>query len=126
MFYLAVGAVALGISCVRGKPEVLLASRPMAVAGDAKRAVAFDAAWRNSAGFRAIMRGATIVLTAVIVVGGAAWVYVAFRFPADQVLAASTYAELPLIILVVLFFVGFRMLAVPRAARFVEAEMADA
>ena len=41
-------------------------------------------------------------------------------------LAASTYAELPLIILVVLFFVGFRTLAVPRAARFVEAEMADA
>jgi hypothetical protein len=124
VFYLAIGAVVLGISCFRGKPGILLASRPMAVAGDPKRAVAFDAAWRNSTGFRRLMRGATVALTAVIVLGSAAWVFVAFQFPPDRVLAANTYSELPLIILFVLFVIGFRVLAVPRATRFVEAEMA--
>jgi hypothetical protein len=124
VFYLAIGAVVLGISCFRGKPGILLASRPMAVAGDPKRAVAFDAAWRNSTGFRRLMRGATAALAAVLVLGGAAWVFVAFQFPPDRVLAANTYSELPLIILFVLFVTGFRVLAVPRATRFVEAEMA--
>lgn len=121
--YLAVGAVALGISCFWGKPGILLASRPMAVAGDPKRAVAFDAAWRNSADFRTLMRGSTVALTLVLTVGCAAWVYLAFQFPQDRVPAASTGAELPLIILFVLFFIGFRVLAVPRAAEFVAAEM---
>ena len=123
VFYLAIVAVALGVSCVRAKPGMYVLSRPMAVAGDPKRAIAYDAAWRNSAGFRALMRGATVLLTLVLVVGSAAWVYVAFQFPENQVLAANTYSELPLIILFVLFMIGFRALAVPRATRFVEAEM---
>lgn len=123
VFYLAIGAIVLGASCFRGRPGLVHASRPMAVAGDPRRAIAYDAAWRNSAGFRGIMRGATVMLTLVLVVGCAAWVYLAFQFPKDRVLAASFYAELPLIILFVLFMIGFRALAVPRATRFVEAEL---
>ena len=123
VFYLVIGAIVLGISCFRGQPGLLLASRPMAVAGDPRRAVAFDAAWRNSTRFRRLMRGATAVLTVVIVLGSAAWVFVAFQLPPERVLAANTYSELPLIILFVLFAVGFLVLAVPRATRFVEAEM---
>jgi hypothetical protein len=125
VFYLAIVAVVLAASCFRAHPGMFVLSRPMAVAGDPKRAVAYDAAWRNSAGFRALMRGATVVLTLVIAIGSAAWVYVAFQFPANRVLAANTYSELPLIILFVLFMIGFRALAVPRATRFVEAELVD-
>ena len=124
MFYLAIVTVALGASCLRPTPGMLVLARPMAVAGDPKRAAGYDAAWRNSTGFRRIMRGATVLLTLVLAVGSAAWVYVAFQFPADRVLAANTYSELPLIILFVLFMIGFRGFAVPRATRLVEAEMA--
>jgi hypothetical protein len=123
VFYVLIVVIALAASCFRAHPGMYVLSRPMAVAGDPKKAVAYEAAWRNSAGFRALMRGTTAALTVVLAVGCAAWVFVAFQFPKDQALAANTYSGLPLIILFVLFMIGFRVLAVPRATRFVEAEM---
>ena len=125
VFYIVVVVIALGSSCFRPRPGMYVLSRPMAVAGDPKKAVAYDAAWRNSAGFRSLMRGTTALLTLVLAVGCAAWVVVAFQFPRDQALAANTYSGLPLIILFVLFMIGFRALAVPRATRFVLAEMTE-
>ncbi|HEX3781813.1 MAG TPA: VC0807 family protein [Pseudonocardiaceae bacterium] len=124
VFYILVGAVAVALTCFRGRPAMYTVSRPMAVAGDPHRAVAYDRSWDNSAAFRRMMRGATIALTLVLFVGCALWVYTAFQFTASQFFAANTYSQVPLIVLFVLFFIVFRTVIVPRVSRIVEAEQA--
>jgi hypothetical protein len=99
-------------------------SRPMAVAGDPLRAIAYDRVWDNSAAFRRMMRGATIALTLVLFVGCVLWVYTAFQFTASRFLAANTYSQAPLVVLFALFFIVFRTVIVPKLSRIVLAEQA--
>ena len=125
-FYTAVAAVYVFVTCFRGEAFMYVVSRPMAVAGDPKRDVAYTKAWRNSAGFRRLERIGTAAFGLILLAESVLRVVLVFQFDADDVAASSLVSQLPVIILFVLYIVGFKAILVPRLSRFVEAEMEPA
>ena len=122
-FYTFVAALYVFVTVFRGKAFMYVASRPMAVAGDPKRDVAYDKAWQNSAEFRRLERIGTAAFGVVLLAESVLRVVLAFQFGADDVMASSLVSQLPVIVLFVLFILGFKVILVPRLSKLVEAEM---
>jgi hypothetical protein len=122
-FYTFVAALYVFVTVFRGKAFMFIASRPMAVAGDPKRDVAYDRAWQNSAEFRRLERIGTAAFAIVLLAESVLRVVLAFQFNADEVMASSLVSQLPVIGLFVLFILGFKVILVPRLSKLVEAEM---
>jgi hypothetical protein len=122
-FYTFVAALYVFVTVFRGKAFMFVASRPMAVAGDPKRDVAYDRAWQNSAEFRRLERIGTAAFGVVLLAESVLRVVLAFQFDADEVMASSLVSQLPVIGLFVLFILGFKVFLVPRLTKLVEAEM---
>jgi hypothetical protein len=122
-FYTFVAALYVFVTVFRGKAFMFVASRPMAVAGDPKRDVAYDRAWQNSAEFRRLERIGTAAFGVVLLAESVLRVVLAFQFDADEVMASSLVSQLPVIGLFVLFILGFKVILVPRLTKLVEAEM---
>ena len=122
-FYTFVAAVYVFATVFRGKAFMFIASRPMAVAGDPRRDVAYDRAWQNSAEFRRLERIGTAAFAVVLLAESVLRVLLAFQFGADEVVASSLVSQLPVIGLFVLFILGFKVILVPRLTKLVEAEM---
>ncbi|MFC0429683.1 VC0807 family protein [Kutzneria buriramensis] len=122
-FYTAVAAVYVFITVFRGKAFMYVVGRPMAVAGDPKRDAAYNRAWDNSAEFRRLERIGTAAFGLVLLAESVLRVVLAFQFGADDVAASSLVSNLPVIILFVLFIVGFKVILVPRLSKVVDAEM---
>jgi len=122
-FYTFVAAVYVFATVFRGKAFLYVVARPMAVAGDPERNIAYDQAWQNSAEFRRLERIGTAALSLVLLAESVLRVVLAFQFNADEVAASSLVSQLPVIGLFVLFLVGIKVILVPRLTRLVEAEM---
>jgi len=122
-FYTFVAALYVFVTVFRGKAFMFIASRPMAVAGDPKRDIAYDRAWQNSAEFRRLERIGTAAFGVVLLAESVLRVVLAFQFNADEVMASSLVSQLPVIGLFVLFILGFKVILVPRLTTLVEAEM---
>lgn len=122
-FYTFVAALYVFVTVFRGKAFMYVASRPMAVAGDPKRDVAYDKAWQNSAEFRRLERIGTAAFGVILLAESVLRVVLAFQFNADEVVASSLVSQLPVIGLFVLFILGFKVILVPRLSKLVEAEM---
>lgn len=122
-FYTFVAALYVFVTVFRGKAFMFIASRPMAVAGDPKRDIAYDRAWQNSAEFRRLERIGTAAFGVVLLAESVLRVVLAFQFNADEVMASSLVSQLPVIGLFVLFILGFKVILVPRLSKLVEAEM---
>jgi hypothetical protein len=122
-FYTFVAALYVFVTVFRGKAFMFIASRPMAVAGDPKRDIAYDRAWQNSAEFRRLERIGTAAFGIVLLAESVLRVVLAFQFDADEVMASSLVSQLPVIGLFVLFILGFKVILVPRLSKLVEAEM---
>ncbi|MFI9388359.1 VC0807 family protein [Kutzneria sp. NPDC052558] len=122
-FYTFVAAVYVFATVFRGKAFLYVVARPMAVAGDPKRDLAYDQAWRNSAEFRRLERIGTAALGLVLLAEAVLRVVLAFQFGADDVAASSLASQLPVIGLFALFLIGLKALLVPRLTRLVEAEL---
>jgi hypothetical protein len=122
-FYTFVAALYVFVTVFRGKAFMFIASRPMAVAGDPRRDIAYDRAWQNSAEFRRLERIGTAAFGVVLLAESVLRVMLAFQFDADEVMASSLVSQLPVIGLFVLFILGFKVILVPRLTKLVEAEM---
>jgi hypothetical protein len=125
-FYTAVAAIYVFVTCFRGEAFMYVVSRPMAVAGDPRRDVAYTKAWRNAAGFRRLERVGTAVFGVILLAESVLRVVLVFQFNADDVAASSLASQAPVIILFALYLVGFKTILVPRLTKFVEAEMEPA
>jgi hypothetical protein len=122
-FYTFVAAAYVFVTVFRGKAFMFVVSRPMAVAGDPRRDVAYDRAWANSAEFRRLERIGTAAFGLILLAESVLRVVLAFQFGADEVVASSLVSQLPVIGLFVLFILGFKVILVPRLTKLVEAEM---
>jgi hypothetical protein len=123
-FYTFVAAVYIFGTAGTNIPLMYVASRPMAVAGDPRRDIAFTRAWDNSAAFRRIQRMMTVGLGVVLLAEAVLRVVIVFRSAATDVIVTSSSSQLPVIVLFVLSVIGFRVLAVPRVSAIVDAEQA--
>ena len=124
-FYTFVAAIFVFGTVFRGKAMMYIVGRPMAVAGDPKRDVAYTRAWDNSAEFRRLERIGTFFFAVVLLAESALRVVLAFQFDADEVMASSLVSQLPVIGLLALFIIGFKVILVPRLSRIVDAELAE-
>jgi hypothetical protein len=124
-FYTLAAAIFVFGTAFRGKAFMFVVSRPMAVAGDPKRDAAYDNAWQNSGEFRRLERIGTVGLAVVLLAESVLRVVLAFQFNADEVLASSLVSQLPVIVLFVLFIVGFKLMLVPRLSKIIDGEQAE-
>lgn len=121
--YVAIaGAVVLWTSWT-DRPMMRIALKPVASKGDPVRAEAFERAWRNSRRFRMLYRAMTAGLGGVLLVDAVVRVAIIYAYPAGAVVKSSLTSQLPLVVLVALWFAAGRGLAVPRAERLLDAEM---
>lgn len=121
--YLAIGGIAIGATTWSDRPVMRVALKPVAAKGDPVRAEAFERAWRRSRRFRALYRAMTAGLAAVFLVDAVARVAIVYSYPPGAVLTSSLTSQLPLFVLLALWFAAGRGLAVPRAERLIDAEM---
>lgn len=123
--YLAIGGVFALATTWSERPLMRTALKPVAAKGDPARAEAFDRTWRKSARFRGYYRAMTAGLGAVFLVDAVLRIALIYGRPADDVLQSSFVSQLPLPVLLVVWFAAGRGLAVPRAERLLEAELAN-
>jgi hypothetical protein len=121
--YLAVGGIVILVTAWSERPLMRTALKPVAAQGDPARAEAFDRTWQHSRRFRALYRAMTAGLGAVLIADAALRVVIIYSRPADAVVESSLTSQLPLVILIALWFAAGRGLAVPRAMRLLEAEL---
>ncbi|WP_163513391.1 VC0807 family protein [Fodinicola acaciae] len=121
--YMAVGGVYMLVSAFTTNPLMRTALKPVAANGDPARAEAFDRTWEKSRQFRAIYRGLTAGFGVVLLIDAVLRIVIIYGQPADAVTKTSFTSQIPLIVMVALWFVIGRGLVVPRARRILDAEM---
>lgn len=122
-FYLVIGGAVILATTWSERPVMRTALKPVASQGDPARAEAFERAWQHSRQFRALYRAMTAGLGAVFVIDAVVRVVIIYSRPATAVVTSSLTSQLPLIILIAVWFAAGRGLAVPRATRLLEAEL---
>jgi hypothetical protein len=122
-FYVAVAGAVILATTWSDRPLMRVALKPVASKGDPARAEAFERAWRNSRRFRMLYRAMTAGLGAVLLADAALRVVIIYSSPAGDVLQSSLTSQLPLFVLIGLWFAAGRGLAVPRAERLLDAEL---
>ncbi|GAA3245385.1 VC0807 family protein [Nonomuraea helvata] len=123
--YLAIGGIVILATTWSERPLMRTALKPVASQGDPARAEAFDRAWQHSRQFRTLYRAMTASLGGVLIVDAVLRVVIIYSQSADAVARSSLSSQLPLIILIAVWFAVGRGLAVPRAMRLLEAELAN-
>ena len=123
-FYLAIGGIVIMATTWSQRPLMRTALKPVASQGDPARAAAFDRTWQHSRQFRALYRAMTAGLGGVLIADAVLRVAIIYSQSVDAVVESSLTAQLPLIILIAVWFAAGRGLAVPRAMRLLEAELA--
>jgi hypothetical protein len=124
--YLTVGGLVILASAWAERPLMRTALKPVAAKGDPAREAAFERAWANSRKFRALYRAMTAGLGSVLIIDAVVRVVIIYSQPAGDVVESSLTSQLPLVVLIVVWFAAGRGLAVPRAERILEAELANA
>lgn len=118
--YTAVAGVFALVTCVRGRPLMLDATKPMAAAGDPVRGEAFEAAWQQSAAFRRVERAMTAGLGGVLIAEAVLRVVVVYASSDPDVVVTGLLAQVPAVALFVVYALAVRVLAVPRARAIVD------
>jgi hypothetical protein len=124
-FYLVIGGIVILATSWSERPLMATALKPVASQGDPARAEAFERTWRHSRQFRALYRAMTAGLGAVFIIDAVVRVVIIYGRPAAAVVESSLTSQLPLVILLAVWFAAGRGLAVPRATRLLEAELAE-
>jgi hypothetical protein len=126
--YLTVGGLVIlaSASAWAERPLMRTALKPVAAKGEPAREAAFERAWANSRRFRALYRAMTAGLGGVLIVDAVVRVVIIYSRPVGEVVESSLTSQLPLVVLIVVWFAAGRGLAVPRAERILEAELASA
>ncbi|SEP08625.1 VC0807 family protein [Amycolatopsis saalfeldensis] len=124
--YLAIGGLVILASAWAERPLMRTALKPVAAKGEPAREEAFERAWVNSRKFRALYRAMTAGLGGVLIVDAVLRAVIIYSQPAGAVVESSLTSQLPLVVLIAGWFAAGRGLAVPRAERILEAELARA
>lgn len=122
--YVAIAGIVILWSTWSDRPMMRVALKPVAAKGDPARAEAFERAWRNSRRFRTLYRAMTASLGGVLLVDAMLRVVIIYSSPAGGVIRSSLTSQVPLVVLIGLWFAAGRGLAVPRAERLLDAELA--
>ena len=122
--YIAIAGIVILWSTWSDRPMMRVALKPVAAKGDPARAEAFERAWRNSRHFRTLYRAMTAGLGGVLLVDAILRVVIIYGSPAGGVVRSSLTSQVPLVVLIGLWFAAGRGLAVPRAERLLDAELA--
>jgi hypothetical protein len=125
-FYLAIGGVIVLATTWTDRPFMRTILKPVAAQGDPARGDAFDRCWEHSPRFRLLYRLMTAGLGLVFLADAVLRIVIIYSRPATDVVESSLTSQLPLIILIVVWFAAGRGLAVPRAQRILDAECARA
>ncbi|MGW6282935.1 VC0807 family protein [Kribbella sp. NPDC055071] len=120
--YLAVGGIFILATTWSERPMMRTTLKPVASKGDPVRAEAFERVWTRSREFRGLYRAMTFGLGLVFLIDAVLRVAIIYSQPADDVTKTSLTSQLPLIVLLVIWFAAGRGLAVPRAERLLDAE----
>jgi hypothetical protein len=123
--YLAIGGVFILATTFSQRPLMRTALKPVAAKGDPARADAFDRTWRKSRQFRLLYRAMTAGLGVALLADAVLRVIVIYSQPASAVTESSLTSQIPLVVLIAVWFAAGRGLAVPRAARLLDAELAS-
>jgi hypothetical protein len=118
--YTAIAGLYALLSIRTDRPLLFEASKPMAAGGNPVRADALEAAWVHNARFRRIQRAGTAGLGIVLLVEAVLRVVVVYASQHASVAVSGLASQLPGIGLIVLFIVGYRLLAVPRISKIVD------
>jgi intracellular septation protein A len=121
--YLAIGGVVVLATTWTERPFMRTMLKPVAAQGNPKRADAFDRCWENSRKFRGLYRAMTAGLGLVFLVDAVLRIVIIYSRPADAVVESSLTSQLPLVVLIIVWFAAGRGLAVPRAERILDAEL---
>jgi hypothetical protein len=120
--YLAIGGIYTIVTCWVGRPLMLDATKPMAAAGDPVRAQGYENAWTNNPRFRTIKRLMTAGLGAVLIAVAVLQALLIYT-STTNVLGTGLVAQLPGIVLFVVYFLIVRFLAIPRSSAIVDREI---
>jgi hypothetical protein len=123
-FYLVIAGVVILSTTWSERPMMRTALKPVAAKGDPARAEAFERAWRRSRRFRVLYRMMTAGLGVVLLADAVLRVVIIYSHPAGAVVQSAFTSQIPLFVLLGLWFAAGRGLAVPRAERLLEAELA--
>lgn len=124
--YLAIGGIVVLATTWSERPLMRTMLKPVATQGNPARADAFDRCWERSPEFRVLYRLMTAGLGLVFLADAVLRIVIIYGRPADAVIESSLTSQLPLVILIVVWFAAGRGLAVPRAQRILDAECAKA
>jgi hypothetical protein len=122
--YLAIGGVIVLATTWSDQPFMRTVLKPVAAQGDPVRAEAFDRTWQQSRKFRGLYRAMTAGIGTVFIADAVLRIVIIYSSPATDVAESALTSQLPLIVLIVLWFAISRGLAVPRAERLLDAELA--
>ncbi|WP_405056078.1 hypothetical protein OG474_25450 [Kribbella sp. NBC_01505] len=122
--YLAVGGIFALATTWTDRPMMRSVLKPVAAKGDPERAEAFERVWTRSREFRGLYRAMTFGLGVVFLADAVLRVVIIYSQPADDITQTSLTSQTPLIVLLLVWFVASRALAVPRAERLLDAEAA--
>ncbi|RDI69237.1 VC0807 family protein [Nocardia pseudobrasiliensis] len=121
-FYIALAGVYFFVSAWGTGPFMQVALKPVHTEGDPPRVAAFDRLWAASSRFRRIYRVLTAALGLVLLADAGLRLAVIYSYPPDRVGESALTSNLPLIVLLALYFVIGRTWSAPRAERMLDAE----
>lgn len=120
--YVAVAGVFALVSCFGRRPFMMTVSKPMAVAGDPMREIAFERAAARSAPFRRVEVAMTAVIGVMLLAEAALRVVIVYAYPVREVVRSSLLSQVPAIALLAVAVLAVRLWAVPRVRAIVDAE----
>ncbi len=124
-FYIALAGAYFVVSAWGATPFMQAALKPVHTEGDPPRVAAFDRLWAGSSRFRRIYRVLTAALGLVLLADAGLRLAVIYSYPPDRVGESALASNLPLIVLLALYFVIGRTWSAPRAARMLDAEIGN-
>jgi hypothetical protein len=122
--YIAIGGAFCLATTWSDQPLMRAALKPAATKGDPARADAFERVWATSRQFRLLYRAMTAGFGVALLADAVLRVVVIYSQPATAVTESSLTSQLPLVGLIAVWFLAGRGLAVPRAQRLLDAELA--
>jgi hypothetical protein len=120
-FYTAAAGIYVLATIRAARPFMSEVSKPMAVAGDPRRAIAFERAMSESRPFRRAGQAMTLGLGAVLITEAVLRVLVVYS--SHNVTTGALVSQVPGIALLIIYFAAIRAFAVPVASREVDALM---
>ncbi|MEV6773316.1 VC0807 family protein [Nocardia sp. NPDC051030] len=122
--YIAVGGLFFLATARGDRPVMKVALKPIHTENDPHRSEIFDRLWDTSAPFRTTYRVLSAALGVVWLADAVLRIVVIYSYPPGQVGQSALTSQLPLVVLMAIYFVVGRTWSKPRSERMIQAELA--